>query len=168
MHPSLQWFLALVILRMVMSLRLMYSPILLRNIAQVLLLNHIPSQRLESGDTTNWEETFPWSEFDENLQGAFCKLCKKGGRSLQRTGGAWITKPFTSWKKETQKMKSHSKNEVHLLSCQLGRKLIKLEKKDPLSASLKMLASSKDYKIGRWSSDPMYTLSSSSAHCTYY
>ena len=28
-----------------------------------------------------WEETFLWLEFDENLQGAFCKL------SLQRTGG---------------------------------------------------------------------------------
>ena len=64
-----------------------------------------------------WEKTFPWLEFDENLQGAFCKLCKKGGRSLQRTGGAWITKPFTNWKKATQKMKSHSKSEVHLLSC---------------------------------------------------
>ena len=46
-----------------------------------------------------WEESFPWLEFDENLQGAFCKLCKKGGRSLQRTGGGWITKPFTNWKK---------------------------------------------------------------------
>ncbi len=44
---------------------------------------------------------------------------QKGGRSLQRTGGAWITKPFTNWKKATQKMKSHSKSEVHLLSCQL-------------------------------------------------
>ena len=43
-----------------------------------------------------WEETFPWLEFDENLQGAFCKLCKKGGSSLQRTGGTWITKPFTN------------------------------------------------------------------------
>ena len=53
-----------------------------------------------------WEETFPWLEFDENLQGAFCKLSKKGERSLQRTGGAWITKPFTNWKKETQKMNS--------------------------------------------------------------
>ena len=44
---------------------------------------------------------------------------QKGGRSLQRTGGAWITKPFTNWKKTTQKMKSHSKSGVHLLSCQL-------------------------------------------------
>ena len=34
-----------------MSLRLMYSPILQRSIAQVLLLNHLPSQDLESGDT---------------------------------------------------------------------------------------------------------------------
>ena len=34
------------------ELRLMYSPILLRSIAHVLLLNHLPSQALESGDTT--------------------------------------------------------------------------------------------------------------------
>ena len=34
-----------------MSLRLMYSPILLRSIAQVLILSHVPSQDLESGDT---------------------------------------------------------------------------------------------------------------------
>ena len=24
-----------------------------------------------------WEETFPWLEFDENLHGALCKLCKR-------------------------------------------------------------------------------------------
>ena len=35
-----------------MHLRLMYRPTLLRSIAQVLLLNHLPSQDLESGDTT--------------------------------------------------------------------------------------------------------------------
>ena len=81
-----------------------------------------PPSKSESGIrryNKKWEETFPWLKFDENLQDAFCKLCKKGGRSLQRTGGAWITKPFTNWKMATQKMKSHSKSEVHLLSCQL-------------------------------------------------
>ncbi len=78
-----------------MSLRLMYSLILLRSIAQ----DHLRCQRYNK----KWEETFPWLEFDENLQGAFCKLCKKGGRSLQWTGGAWITKPFTNWKKATHK-----------------------------------------------------------------
>ena len=40
-------------------------------------------------------------------------------KGWKRTGGAWITKPFTNWKKATQKMKSHSKSEVLLLSCQL-------------------------------------------------
>ena len=49
----------------------------------------------------------------------FRKLCKKGGRSPQRTSEAWITKPFTNWTKATQKMKLQSKSEVHLLSCQL-------------------------------------------------
>ena len=69
-----------------------------KSIAQVLLLNHLPSQDLESGDTTKkWEETFPWLEFDKNLQGAFCKLCKRvkdlfRGLVEQRTGGAWITR----------------------------------------------------------------------------
>ena len=49
----------------------------------------------------------------------------------------------------TQKMKSHSKSEVHLLSCQLDVEADELEKEDPLSASFKTLESSKDYKIGR-------------------
>ena len=74
---------------------------------------------------------------------------KKGVRSLQRTGGAWVTKPFTNWKKVTQKMKSHSKTELHLLSCQLDVEADELEKNDPLSASFKILESSKDFKIGR-------------------
>ena len=54
-----------------MHLILMYSPILLRSITKILLVDHLPSQDLESGDTTKWEETFPWLEFDENLLGAF-------------------------------------------------------------------------------------------------
>ena len=37
----------------------------------------------------------------------------------QRTGGTSITRPFINWKKAIQKMKSHSKSEVHLLCCQL-------------------------------------------------
>ena len=83
-----------------------------------------------------WEDTFSWLEFDENLQGVFCKLCKKGGRSLQRTGGAWITKPFTDWKKATQKMKSHSKSEVHLLSCQLYMEADRVRKEGSIISQL--------------------------------
>ena len=38
----------------------MYSPILLRSIAQVLLLNHLPSRDLESGDATkSGKKLFP-------------------------------------------------------------------------------------------------------------
>ena len=113
-------FLALEILRMVRSLRLMYKP--------------KPPKKLCSSSTSK-----PPSK------SGFFKLCKKGGRCLQRTGGAGITKPFTNWKKETQKIKSHST----FYPVKWTWKLIDLEKKDPLSASFKMLKSSKDYKIGR-------------------
>ena len=58
-------------------------------------------------------------ELYKNLQGVFGKLLKKGGRFLQKTGGAWITKPFTNWKKATQKMKSNPKSEMLILSYQL-------------------------------------------------
>ena len=47
-------------------------------------------------------------------------------------------------------MKAHSKSEVHLLYGQLDAEVDELEKKDPLSASFKMLERSKDYKIRRW------------------
>ena len=54
-----------------MSLRLMYSPILLRSIAQVLLLKLTPSKSGSGIRRYNkkWEETFHLLEFDENLQG---------------------------------------------------------------------------------------------------
>ena len=34
-----------------------------------------------------WEERFNWLIFDDNFQGAFCKVCRKRGVSPQRTGG---------------------------------------------------------------------------------
>ena len=48
---------------------------------------------------------------DHISQGVFCKECKKAGKSLQRTGSTWVTKPFTNWKKALEKMKAHSQNE---------------------------------------------------------
>ncbi len=56
--------------------------------------------------------------FDKNFQGAFCKVCRKRGISLQRTGGTWISKTFTNWKKAIEKMKIHAKSDIHLLSCE--------------------------------------------------
>jgi len=31
----------------------------------------------------------------------FCKVCRKRGISLEKTGGAWISKFFKDWKKAT-------------------------------------------------------------------
>ena len=45
-------------------------------------------------------------------------VVRKKGKSLQRTGGAWITKPFNNWKKATEKMRAHSPSDVHMQSCE--------------------------------------------------
>jgi len=65
-----------------------------------------------------WEQSFNWLIFDDNFQGAFCKVCRKRGISLQRTGGTWISKPFKNWKKALEKMKAHAKSEIHIQSCE--------------------------------------------------
>ena len=64
-----------------------------------------------------WEREFPWLEYDEDHQGAFCKDCKKRGMSLERTGGTWVTKPFNNWKKALEKMRAHSQSDGHIQSC---------------------------------------------------
>ena len=49
-----------------------------------------------------WEKDFPWLEYDENYHGAFCKIChKRAQHSSQKSGGAWIMKPFKNWKKNS-------------------------------------------------------------------
>ena len=62
---------------------------------------------------TKWEKDFSWLEYDEDCKGAFCKVCRKSGKSLQRTGGVWVTKTFTNWKKAVEKMKAHEKSLLH-------------------------------------------------------
>ena len=47
----------------------------------------------------SWEKDFTWLEYDEDNDGAFCQTCKESGKSLQHTGGVWVTKPFRNWKK---------------------------------------------------------------------
>ena len=56
--------------------------------------------------------------YDEDCQGVFCKECNKAGKSLQRTGGTWVTKPFTNWKKALEKIKAHSQSDIHVQVCQ--------------------------------------------------
>ena len=63
-----------------------------------------------------WEEKCPWLLYDEDCQGVFVR-CKKAGKSLQRTGGTWVTKPFTN-RKALGKMKTHSQSDIHVQACQ--------------------------------------------------
>ncbi len=62
-----------------------------------------------------WEKQFLWLEYDENYRGAFCKTCRKyDHHPSQKTGGAWITKPFKNWKKAVEKMRAHAKSDTHM------------------------------------------------------
>ena len=49
-----------------------------------------------------WEETFPWLEFDDFTE-CILQIMQKGGRSLQKTGGAWITKPSLTGRRRLRK-----------------------------------------------------------------
>ena len=63
---------------------------------------------------SKWEQDFPWLEFNKDLQGAFCKVCKKWAReSKQRSRGVWTTDPFSNWRKATEKMRTHERGAMH-------------------------------------------------------
>ena len=45
------------------------------------------------------EEEFPWIKCNVFCQGAFCKEYIKKLKTFQRpNGGAWVNKPFETWK----------------------------------------------------------------------
>ena len=73
-----------------------------------------PSKSSSRKYQKKWEKDFTWLEYDADCDGAFCKLCKTSGKSLERTGGVWTTKPFTNWKKAVEKMKAHAKSDAHI------------------------------------------------------
>lgn len=35
-----------------------------------------------------------------------------------RTGGAWISTPFTNWKRAVERIKAHEKNDAHIQATQ--------------------------------------------------
>lgn len=90
-----------------------------------------------------WEQSFPWLEYSEDHQGAFCKICKKWGKSLQRTGGAWITKPFKTWKKAMEKMRAHSHSDVHIHMCEVESAASKAEKEGSVIQQLQNIGGRK-------------------------
>ena len=61
--------------------------------------------------------------YDENYQGAFCKICRMPdsetqSQTSQGSGGVWVTRPFQNWKKAIQKMKAHASSETHVRHCE--------------------------------------------------
>ena len=72
----------------------------------------LPKERSKSSSRIyikKWENDFSWLEYDEDCDGAFCNVCRRSGKTLLRTGGIWVTHPFTNWKKAVEKMKAHEK-----------------------------------------------------------
>ena len=96
-----------------------------------------------------WEEIFPWLEFDENLQGVYCKLCKGMEDLFRGLVGLELPNHSLTGRRRLRQWNHIQKVKWTFYPVNWAWKLIELEKKDPLSASFKMLESSKDYKIGR-------------------
>lgn len=67
-----------------------------------------------------WECYYDWLYFDRERGGAFCKSCemhlKNDIEALQKTGGVFISVPFTKFRKatgSTGKLEKHTNSEKH-------------------------------------------------------
>ena len=94
-----------------------------------------------------WEETFPWLEFDENLLGAFCKFCKTGWK-ISSEDWWFLDYQTIHLKKETQKIKSHTKSEVHHISCQLDVEADRARKEGSIMRQLQNVGELQRLQIG--------------------
>ena len=67
----------------------------------------------------SWLVQYPWLHYSAFCDGAFCRACalfapeRIGGQVL----GQFVTKPFTIWANQSQKMTNHSSLEYHLVAC---------------------------------------------------
>ncbi len=58
-------------------------------------------------------------EYDQQVDGMFCEVCKKYGKTLASARGAWVTKPISNWVKATELLKQHEMSEWHLASVEV-------------------------------------------------
>ena len=124
-----------------MSLRLMYSPILLRSIAQVILLNHLQSQDLESGETTkSGKKLSPGSSLMKIYRVHSANYTKRVEDLFRGLVGLTL-----DGRRRLRKLNHIQKVKCTFYPVNWTWKLVELEKKDPLSASFKMLESIKYY-----------------------
>lgn len=59
-----------------------------------------------------WEKEFTWLDYNKDIDGAFCRVCKEAN-TTQQNGGVWASQPFRNWKKGPEKMKAHEKSGLH-------------------------------------------------------
>ncbi len=58
-------------------------------------------------------------EYDQQVDGKFCGVCKKYGKPPASARGAWVTKPISNWIKATELLKQHEMSEWHLASVEV-------------------------------------------------
>ena len=68
----------------------------------------------------NWEKQFSWLVYDQDIDGAFCRVCKDNSLDsiTQHTGGVWVSKPFCNWKKAIERIKAHVRSALHVNAIQ--------------------------------------------------
>ena len=87
-------------------------------------LNPIPMPRTRVCESSSyrhqfqpgWLKSFPWLHYTQYMDGAFCCVLfaplKMGGQNV----GSFITEPFTSWIKMSEKANVHSRQDHHKMS----------------------------------------------------
>ena len=64
---------------------------------------------------------------------------------MQRTGGTWITRPFTNWKKALGKMKAQS--DIHVQACQASMLAERAAKEGTIMQQLQQITDKEKIKI---------------------
>ena len=91
---------------------------------------------------------------------SFCKVCRKRRIYLQRTEGTWISNPFKNWKKTIEKMKVHTKNEDHILSCEAKKAAARALQDESIIQQLQQIREQEKMK-NRMAINPLI-------HCTHF
>ena len=61
-----------------------------------------------------WKKQYPWMDYDSNLKGMVCTVCKTYEKVPVQARGAWVTRPVDNWVKATTLLNNHEKSEWHL------------------------------------------------------
>ncbi len=61
-----------------------------------------------------WKKKHPWMDYDTQLKGMVCTVCKVYGKAPVQARGAWVTRPVDNWVKATALLTKHEKSDWHL------------------------------------------------------